>query len=236
MERSPRVALITGAGRGIGRATAIEFFGRGFDVAILSRTRRELTDTARHCGNCHAIVGDVSDPRTCDVAVRSTFQRFGRLDVLVHAAGVAPRRGIEEMTLAEWRATLDTNLSAAFFLAKATWPIFKTHGGGSIVNVSSFSARDPFPGLGAYGAAKAGVNMLGGALAREGAPHRIRVHTVAPAATETPLFRTLFSHEQYPTEKTLEPREVARIIAQCADGDLRHTSGEVIYLSKSEGV
>jgi NAD(P)-dependent dehydrogenase (short-subunit alcohol dehydrogenase family) len=166
-------------------------------------------------------------------AVAATVRRFGRLDAVVHCAGLAPLSGIEEMSVEDWHAVLDTNLSSAFYLCKAAWPIFRQQGGGVIVNVSSMAARDPFAGLAAYGAAKAGVNLLGTAAAREGQALGIRVHTVAPGAVETAMFRRLFTPEQFPGEKTLDPADVARVIVQCVQGDLRHSSGEVIYVHKT---
>ena len=87
-------------------------------------------------------------------------------------------RSIEELSPAEWRTLIDTNLSAIYFFCRRLWPIWRRQGGGVVVNVSSVSARDPFAGLGAYGAAKAGVNLLGLALAREGAAIHVRVHTI----------------------------------------------------------
>jgi NAD(P)-dependent dehydrogenase (short-subunit alcohol dehydrogenase family) len=140
---------------------------------------------------------------------------------------------IKDMSIDRWRAVLDTNLSAAFYLARAVWPTFETQKGGVIVNISSMAARDPFPGFAAYGAAKAGLNLFGLALAREGQPINVRVHTVAPGSVETAMFRGIMSAEQWPTDKTLDPAEVARVVAACVHGDLRHTSGEVIYVHKT---
>jgi NAD(P)-dependent dehydrogenase (short-subunit alcohol dehydrogenase family) len=137
------------------------------------------------------------------------------------------------MSIEEWHRVIDTNLSAAFYLCKAAWPHLVRGGGGVIVNISSESARDPFNGFSAYGAAKAGLNIFGLALAREGAAHNIAVHTIAPGATETEMFRQIATPEQYPTEKTLSPDSVARVISQCVTGELRYTSGEVIYLHKT---
>ncbi len=136
------------------------------------------------------------------------------------------------MDVAEWHAVLDTNLSAAFYLCKFAWPTFARQGSGVVVNVSSEAARDPFPGFAAYGAAKAGLNLFGRSAAKEGRAIGVRVHTVAPAAVETAMFRQILSAEQYPTEKTLQPREVARIIALCVGGELQYASGEVIYIHK----
>jgi NAD(P)-dependent dehydrogenase (short-subunit alcohol dehydrogenase family) len=227
------VAMITGAGRGIGRATAIELGKKGYRLAVISRTTSELNETAAMCGqNAKTFVCDVSDRAQVDKLTEEVMRVFGRVDALVHCAGMVVSRSIEEMTPEEWRSTFDTNLSAIYFLCRRLWPVWRRQGGGVIVNVSSEAARDPFPGLGVYGAAKAAVNLLGKALAREGAEHGIRVHTVAPAATETAMLRSLFSDDELPKERTLQPEAVGRVIAQCVCGDLACTSGEVIYVHK----
>jgi NAD(P)-dependent dehydrogenase (short-subunit alcohol dehydrogenase family) len=168
-----------------------------------------------------------------DQLIDQALDRLGRIDAVSHCAGLAPVRSIGEMTPAEWRETIDTNLSAAFYLAKAAWPVFERQRGGAIVNVSSLASRDPFPGFAAYGAAKAGINLFGLSAAREGQPMGIRVYTVAPGAVETDMLRKIMSPEQFPREKTLEPADVARVIAGCVQGDLRYASGEVIYLHRT---
>ena len=101
-----------------------------------------------------------------------------------------------------------------------------------MVNLSSLATHNPFPGLGAYAAAKAGLHLLGLSAAREGAAIGLRVHTIAPGAVETAMLRKLATPEQLPTEQTLAPADIARVILQCVQGDLSHTSGEVIYLHK----
>jgi NAD(P)-dependent dehydrogenase (short-subunit alcohol dehydrogenase family) len=228
-----QVAMVTGAGRGIGRAVAVELAAKGFQLALVSRTGAELEATAALCGgNAKIFICDVSDSLRVDRLIEEVLGTFGRVDALVHCAGVALMRSIEAITLEEWRATIDTNLSSVLFLCRRLWPVWRKLGGGVVVNVSSYAARDPFAGLGAYGAAKAGVNLLGLALSREGAEIGVRVHTVAPAATETAMLRSLLTADQLPTEKTLEPAAVARVITQCVCGDLGCTSGEVIYVHK----
>lgn len=229
----PKAALITGAGRGIGRAAARHLAGLGYSVALVARNGEELAETAAQIGDALVVPTDVTDPGAVERAVQATLDRFGRLDAVVHCAGLAPVRPIVEMTPEEWRTVLDTNLSAAFDLARSAWPAFVRQGGGVLVNVSSAAARDPFPGFAAYGAAKAGLNLFGLSAAREGHPHNIRVHTIAPSAVETGMFRQILSPEQYPTEKTLTPDDVATLIVQCVTGELRHTSGEVIYVHKT---
>jgi len=230
---SAPVAIITGAGRGIGRATAIELGRCGYQLALVSRTGNELEETARIAGGGATIVGDVSATGAAETIVATAVERFGRVDAIVHCAGVAPARSIAEMSDDEWRLVLDTNLSAAFYLCRAVWRLFERQEGGVIVNISSAAARDPFPGFAAYGAAKAAINLFGLSAAREGARAGIRVHTIAPGAVETRMLRGLFSTEAVPKEMALQPEDVARVIVQCVRGDLRYASGEVIYLQKT---
>ncbi|MDB5333720.1 MAG: putative oxidoreductase [Phycisphaerales bacterium] len=226
------VAVITGAGRGIGRATAVALARLGYHLGLVARSVDELEETARLSGGGLVCRADVSRAAEVERAVAAVVERFGRVDAAIHCAGVAPVRGIAQMSADEWREVIDTNLSAAFYLCKAVWPAFERQGGGVVVNVSSQAARDPFPGFAAYGAAKAGVNLFGLSAAREGEAIGVRVHTVAPAAVETEMFRKILSREQYPTEKTLAPEDVAKVIVQCVTGELKHTSGEVIYIHK----
>ena len=228
-------AVITGAGRGIGRATAVELARRGFRLAVASRNPDELAETLRLAGAPAgvAVPADVSKPADVDRLVRTAVERFGRVDVIVHCAGLAPAKSIVETGIDEWHAVLDTNLSAAFYLCRAAWPVFERQRSGAVVLVSSLAARDPLSGFAAYGAAKAGLQLFALSAAREGEKIGVRVHTVAPGAVETAMFRQLVTPDQWPPEKTLDPADVARVIGQCAAGDLRYTSGEVIYVHKT---
>jgi NAD(P)-dependent dehydrogenase (short-subunit alcohol dehydrogenase family) len=236
---SQPVALITGASRGIGQAAAVALAKLGYRLALVARTTASLEETARLAGAVDALLlpADVTDAAQVRALVHRTIDRFARLDALVNIAGIAPVRSIEDMSIDEWRATIDTNLSAVFYLTKYAWPHLKTAATADqpsvIVNVSSLASRDPFPGFAAYGAAKAALNVFDLVAAREGEPAGIAVHTIAPGAVETEMFRQLMTPEQYPTDKTLAPQEVADVIAQCVIGRLRHTRGEVIYLHKT---
>lgn len=228
-----KVAFITGAGRGIGRAVAEELSRRNYQLALVSRTRDDLENTRNSCDDGLVLPADVADFSAIERAVAQAVAKFGRIDAVVHCAGVAPVKSVAEMSVEQWREVIEVNLSSAFYVCKAVWPIFAGQGGGVIVNVSSAAARDPFAGFAAYGAAKAGLNLFGLSAAREGQAIGVRVHTIAPSAVETGMFRQILSQEQYPTEKTLSPADVARVIAQCVDGDLRYASGEVIYMHKN---
>jgi 3-oxoacyl-[acyl-carrier protein] reductase len=229
-----QVAIITGAGGGIGRAVARELAGAGFRVVLAGREVERLEETLRLAGGGGlAVPTDVTNPVAVERLVTVALDTFGRVDAIVNNAGYAPVRSVREMTVEQWRGVIDTNLSAAFYTTRAAWPAFERQGGGVVVNISSAAARDPFPGFAAYGAAKAGLQLFGLAAAREGAAAGVRVHTIAPGAVETGMFRTIMTAEQWPPEKTLAPADVARVVLQCVRGDLRHTSGEVIYLHKA---
>lgn len=230
MERA--VAVITGAGRGIGRATATLLASHQYRLGLIARNEQELHETARAGGDALVVPTDVSVATEVEQAIQRVATHFGRIDAIVHCAGLAPVRSIQEMSVEEWHRVIDTNLSAAFYLCRACWPIFERQGGGVVVNVSSAAARDPFAGFAAYGAAKAGLNLFGLSAAREGEKIGVRVHTVAPSAVETGMFRQIMTPQQYPTEQTLDPADVARIIVQCVTGELRYTSGEVIWVHK----
>ena len=231
---SAPVAVITGAGRGIGRAIAVALAGKGYRLVLISRNESQLQETAELSDPAALIATvDVTDAQKLRGVVDQAITTFGRIDAVVNNAGNAPVRSVEQMTADEWRNVLDTNLSATFYLSQAVWPTFRKQNAGVIVNISSAASRDPFTGFHAYGAAKAGVNLLTLSMAREGHPFGIRVHAVAPGAVETPLFRTLLTPEQFPTERALDPADVARVVAGCITGELAYTSGEVIWLHKT---
>jgi 3-oxoacyl-[acyl-carrier protein] reductase len=238
------VALITGASKGIGRATAQALAKLNYRLALVARSSDDLAETARALAPAETLTlpADVTNPEQVRQLVDRAATHFGRLDALVCAAGLAPMRTIADMTIDEWHTVIDTNLSAVFYLTKYAWPHLAAAAksplpahphGSTIVNLSSFAARDPFPGFAAYGAAKAGLNVFDLVAARESAPANINVHTIAPAAVETTMFRSLLSPDQYPPEKTLSPEDVAATIVDCLTGRLRHTRGEVIYVRKS---
>jgi NAD(P)-dependent dehydrogenase (short-subunit alcohol dehydrogenase family) len=229
-----KVCIITGAGGAIGRATGGELSRLGYRVVLTGRTQATLRETQQLlAGESMVAVADVTQHAEVTKLVARVLEQFGRVDAVVNNAGSAPVAAIEQTTPEMWNQVIATNLSAAFYISRAVWPTFKSQKSGVVVNISSMAARDPFAGFLAYGAAKAALNNFGLTLAREGAPIGVRVHTIAPGAVETPMLRSILSPQQYPTENTLEPSEVARVVAQCVTGtELRYTSGEVIWLSK----
>jgi 3-oxoacyl-[acyl-carrier protein] reductase len=229
-----KVAMVTGAGGAIGRAIARTLAGRGYQIVLVGRNRASLEETGALLGGAGVVApGDVTRVSDVQQIVDQTLKTFGRIDAVVNNAGLAPVKTIEQTSPEDWRAVIDTNVSAAYYFARAVWPTFKQQGGGVVVNISSRSARDPFPGFLAYGAAKAALNTFGLSLAREGAAIGVRVHTVGLGAVETPMLRNILSTEQLSTDNTLSPQDVADVVGGCIDGSLKFTSGEVIWLSKT---
>jgi NAD(P)-dependent dehydrogenase (short-subunit alcohol dehydrogenase family) len=229
---SQPTAIITGAGSGIGRATAIELSHRGYRLSLCGRNAGPLKETATLAAGL-VVPGNVSVAADMNRVVEKTLGEFGRIDAIVNNAGLAPSCDIDQMSDEQWHAVIDTNLSAAFYLVRAVWPIFRRQGSGAVVNISSIAARDPFPGFTAYAAAKAGLNGFSLSLAREGEKIGVRVYTVAPGAVETQMLRGLFSAEQVPSETVMAPEDVAKVVAQCIAGDLKFASGEVIWLHRN---
>lgn len=226
------VCIITGAGRGIGRATAIELSARGFDCVLVSRSIHQLEDTSRQLKTQSLVLqAEVASFDQVQHVVSTTLVRFGRIDAVVNNAGFAPAKSIDETDVDTWHAVINTNLSSAFYFAKAAWTALKETRG-AIVNIGSEASRDPFPGFLAYASAKAGLNSLTQVLHREGKSFGIRAYCVAPAAVETQMFRSLVPEDQFGKDKTLEPADVAKTIAACISGDLRHSSGETIYVHR----
>jgi NAD(P)-dependent dehydrogenase (short-subunit alcohol dehydrogenase family) len=228
-----KTAIITGAGRGIGRATAVALSELGYACVLIARSEADLQQTAALCNHTTFILpGDITDVRAIQQGVNATLEKFGRIDVLVNNAGVAPMGAFEQMTLDTIRQVIDVNLTAGIMLSQLVYPTMLTQKSGAIINVSSEAARDPLAGLAVYAAAKAGVNLFTKALAKEACAHGVRVYAVAPAGVETQMLRAIISKEQYPEEATLTPEDVAAVIVQCAAGDLWCASGETIYVHK----
>src|SRR5438128_7154454 len=118
------VGIVTGAGRGIGRAAAIALAREGYLLTLNARTESQLKSAQQEITDSIIFPADVSDPDNVAKLVLYTAEHFGRLDAIVHCAGIAPMLSIEETTDQQWRAIIDTNLSAAFYLARSAWPIF----------------------------------------------------------------------------------------------------------------
>jgi NAD(P)-dependent dehydrogenase (short-subunit alcohol dehydrogenase family) len=199
MTPSPqKVALVTGAARGIGLATAKRFLGEGWRVALLDIENGLLQGAVAEIANPEhtlALHCDVSDARAVAAAIDALDKRFGRLDALVNNAGVAVFAPLLETSDADWNRILAVNLTGPLLCTKAAAPLMREHGGGAIVNITSISAVRASTLRSAYGTSKAGLAHLTKQLAVELASLGIRVNAVAPGPVDTAMAKAVHTAE-----------------------------------------
>ena len=245
-ELKDAVALVTGAGGGIGQAAALELARRGADVAVhYHRNESGAAETARlleSIGRRTAVFrGDLARMDHARALVASVLERFGHVDVLVNNAGdLVERKPLLEMTEALWRQVLDLNLSSAFYVTQAVVPGMIERKRGAVVNVSSLAAHNGGgPGALAYSAAKGGLISLTKAMAKELGGKGVRVNCVAPGLIGQTSFHDRYTSRDAFTaaEKTVPlgragtPEEVARVIAFLCGPDSAYLAGETIEIN-----
>ena len=192
-----RVAIVTGAGKGIGQATAIAFAALGARVVLSGQTEKPLTETLGRIekagGTAVIVLGDVATERAAQDTVATALRTFGRLDFAVNNAGVSPWTGnTVECTLETWQRVIGVNLTGTWLGMKHQIPAISKNGrGGAIVNMTSVAALQVFEGYPVYSASKWGVVGVTKVAAREFASHGVRVNAIAPGSIETPLFNTV---------------------------------------------
>jgi NAD(P)-dependent dehydrogenase (short-subunit alcohol dehydrogenase family) len=195
---SQKVALVTGAARGIGLATAKRFLAEGWRVALLDIDGDTLRSAVASIGDSdHTLVleCDVSDAREVAAAIDKLAKRFGRLDALINNAGVAVFASVLETSDEDWSRILAVNLFGPFLCTKAAVPLMREHAGGAIVNITSISAVRASTLRSAYGTSKAGLAHLTKQLAVELASLGIRVNAVAPGPVDTAMARAVHTAE-----------------------------------------
>ncbi len=184
-----RVVLITGAGRGLGRATALAFAVAGARLVLTSRTLAEVEETAtgvrRRGAEATALTGDITSVSSVERMVDEALAVYGRLDILINNAGVYLNRPALETTEADWNLMADTNLKGLFFCSCRVASAMVEQGSGRIINISSALALVAQNGYACYGATKAGVEQMTRVLALEWAPFNITVNAIAPTTTPT---------------------------------------------------
>ena len=206
-----KTAIITGGGSGIGLATAQALSREGYRVGLIGRRAAVLqtaTETVtRGGGEAWWAAIDVRDQAAVEAFVAETINRSGKIDLLVNNAGWFKLTPMADLTLDEWRDTLDVNLTGAFICAKAVWPYIDN---GHIINVSSVAGVQPYPGCAAYSASKYGLIGLSEVLALEGKARNIRVHAICPGNTQTDAWAG-----QAPVEvqaHMMKPDDIAEVI------------------------
>jgi len=230
---SGRVALITGAGKGIGQATAIAFASAGARVVLSGRSEEPLAHTLalieKAGGEVVMLVGDVSEEATAQKAVSLAIEQFGQLDFAVNNAGISPWVGnTAECSLQDWQQVINTNLTGTWLGMKYQIPAMVRSGGGAIVNMSSVAALAAFAGYCPYSATKWAIVGITKVAAKEFAGQNIRVNAIAPGSIDTPLFADVVqstpnSREDYeqqtPMKRIARPEEVAAAaVWLCSDG------------------
>ena len=236
---APRVALVTGSSRGLGRATALTLAARGHTVAVHyargeAAAAEVVGEIAAAGGRAQAFGADVADPDACADLIKRVATAFGRLDVLVNNAGVTRDTLALRMKREDWETVIDTDLSSAFHLSKAALRGMLRAGWGRIVNVSSVVALRGNVGQANYVAAKAGLLGLTKALAREYAGKGVTVNAVAPGFIESDMTDGLPDElrdaylEQIPVGRFGRPEEVAAAIAYLVSDDAAYVNGQTL--------
>jgi NAD(P)-dependent dehydrogenase (short-subunit alcohol dehydrogenase family) len=207
-----KVLFATGAASGIGAATARRFAAEGGRVAVADLDGARADSLARECDGATAVACDVSDERSVEDAVREAHERLGRIDCVFNAAGVVKFTPLEELSLDEWNRHLAVHLTGTFLVCRATLPLLRSAGGGSIVNVASTAALLARPNLAAYAAAKGGIISFSRQLALDAAPSKVRVNVIAPGSVRTPMTADVYAPGENPRSiqsRFGEPEEIA---------------------------
>ncbi len=210
MDGQRRVALITGGSRGIGLGIAAALSATGMSVSITGRDTRSLEAARQKLGGAAlAVRADVQSEQDVAKAVEETVARFGGLDILVNNAGVGTFAPVAEMTAAQWREVLDTNLTGVFHCCHAAIPHLRTRGGGWIINISSLASKNPFTSAAAYCASKAGLNAFSEVLMQELRHDNIRVSYILPGSVATGFASR---GDRGSAEWKLTPEDVAQVV------------------------
>jgi NAD(P)-dependent dehydrogenase (short-subunit alcohol dehydrogenase family) len=233
-----KVALVTGAARGIGLATAKRFLAEGWRVALLDIDAATLKAAVASLANPEptlALVCDVSDARQVAASMAGVAEHFGRLDALVNNAGVAVFAAMMDTSDEDWGRVLAVNLTGPFLCTKAAVPLMREHGGGTIVNITSISAVRASTLRSAYGTSKAGLAHLTKQLAVELASSGIRVNAVAPGPVDTAMAKAVHTpeiradyHDAIPLNRYGLEAELAEAIFFLSSDRASYITGQVL--------
>jgi 3-oxoacyl-[acyl-carrier protein] reductase len=229
-----RVALITGAARGIGEATARTFAAEGARIACADVNTDGVSALASEIGGL-ALGGSVSDPDAAASWTRQIVERFGQLDILINNAGITRDAMSHKMTMEQWDEVLEVNLKGSFVCAQAAMAVMRERSYGRIVNTASVGAFGNI-GQANYSASKAGVIGLTRTLALEGARYNITVNAIAPGFVETPMTAAIPENireqqiARIPLRRSSKPEEIARLHLFLASDDAAYITGELIVI------
>jgi NAD(P)-dependent dehydrogenase (short-subunit alcohol dehydrogenase family) len=240
-----RVAIVTGSGTGIGRATARVLAAHGADLVLAARRAEPLEQTAatiRDLGRRALVVTtDVTDADACEDLVAATLEEFGHVDVLVNNAGGSINKAPERWSLREWHQIIDVNLSSTWFLSRLVSTPMLARGRGAIVNISSGASFLALPMVAPYGAAKAGINSLTRSLAAAWTGQGVRVNAVACGAVQTEGYGQSTKRAELPDDAVLgpgnaigrigQPDEIAYPVLFFASDASSYCSGQTLWVN-----
>lgn len=239
MRLNDKVALITGAGSGIGETIAETFAREGAKVAIVDIDAKAACDVAAAIGSgAIDIRCDVASKAEVEAAVRATVEAFGTIDIVVNNAGTTHlNKPMLEISEDEFDRVFAVNVKGVFLFSQAVVPLFRQRGGGVIINIGSTAGLRPRPGVSAYNATKGAVHVLTKTMAVELALDKIRVCAVAPVATETPLLPMFLRHSEEMREKFVAsvplgrlavPEDVANVALFLASDEAGFLTGNIV--------
>lgn len=229
MHRTGQVALVTGAGRGIGRTIALRLAQQGIRCALTARTPDGLDETARlireHGGEVFTITADLMDHAAPERIVASTIHQYGQLDILINNAGLLIVKPFAETTMDEFDRTFTVNLRAPFALIKAALPHLAASSAGTVINIDSAAGKRFYTGQSIYCASKHGLLGLSKVLASELRDQGIRVHAVCPGGVATEM--TISQRPDWQPEDLMAPDDIAEVVVFLLSLSKRATVDEI---------
>jgi NAD(P)-dependent dehydrogenase (short-subunit alcohol dehydrogenase family) len=237
------VAIVTGGSQGLGKEIAKALAQNGATVVIASRNLEKLETVAREIreagGRAEAIQCDISQSASVQNLVNRVIDRYSQIDILINNAGMNfPPKPLVDFPEEEWQRVIDTNLKGTFFCCKAVCPHMMKRKKGRVINIASIAGSVGFPGMGPYGAAKAGMIQLTKTLALELAEHNINVNAIAPGFFDTPLRDNIrnnkkvidFTIERTPLRRCGQPQELKGLILLLSSGASSYITGQTIFI------
>jgi 2-hydroxycyclohexanecarboxyl-CoA dehydrogenase len=233
-----KIAIVTGAGQGIGQAIARKLAAEGATVAVTDLDEASAIQTADALPGAVAIRADVSDRQAVQAMADRVVQQFGRVDILVNNAGWDKASPFVDSDPADWDRAIAINLYGVLHTCKAVLPLMAARGGGAVVNLGSDAGRVGSSGEAVYSAAKGGVIAFTKSLAREMARHQVRVNCVCPGPTDTALFASFAGPrlrealtKAIPFRRLGQPADVANVVAFLASDEASFVTGQTVSVS-----
>ncbi len=234
-----KVALVTGAASGMGAATAREFSAAGAKVLIVDRNADLAAQVASEISADPPLIGDISDSSFCQEAVDAAVKRYGRLDVLVNAAGIIVRADGPGTTDEQWQRVMNVNVNGVFYMSRAAVAVMRGQGGGAIVNFGSIWGEVGAAGVMAYCASKGAVHQITRAMALDHVKEGIRINAVCPGEVNTPMLTSERSApvtpemmqalaDSVPMGRLAAPVEIARVVLFLSSDAASYMTGAMV--------